>query len=415
MNSAADRIHNPATVCRACYAKLPAVPFFDLGEQPLANNLENSLDAAVRAPRAPLALVRCLSCGLVQLTAVVDPRRLFSNYLYTPSQSSSFQRHFSEMARELAAEARLGPEDLALDIGANDGLLLRLIREQSGARVLGVEPAENLTLAAAKDGVEELHAYWGQETAKYVRDFWRARHDAPLPKLITANNVLAHCDDWHGFFWAVRLLLHPDGICSIEVPGLLEMLRDGTFDLIYHEHLSYVSLAPLIRTLARARLEIFRVETQPVHGGSIRVLIRHQEQGGADRSVGDRLRMEGALDTSRFADQAKRTRDRLIQTVRALRPAYGWTAPAKATTLCNYAGFTGGDIPFIVDDSPLKQGKWMPGTGIPITGPEDALPAEAAVLWAWNLGPEVIQEKLRPRIRYVILPMPEVRVIDLQA
>lgn len=389
--------------CRICDRPLPH-PFLSLGNQPLANNLSTSPNAVVSL--YPLELTRCSFCSLVQLTHVVPREDLFDNYLYTPSQSATFVKHFTDMAQGLEAKLGLKDGDLVVDIGSNDGLLLSKFRE--GIRVLGIEPAKNIV-----SSVETVHVYWSENLA------WSIRAECGEAKLITATNVFAHVDNLNSFMHAVVVLLAPDGTFVIEVPGLLEMLQSGTYDLCYHEHLSYLSLSPLIHLFDIHGMEITNVETVPIHGGSLRLFVNRKGVRERQASVGARIGAEAAIGDGlieSFVEKAEKSKQALLAVLKGDRkPTIGYTAPAKATTMIYYCGLTEEDIRFIVDDSPLKQGKYIPGTHIQITAPTDMelYPyIERAVIFAWNLHIELLP-KLKGRCAEAVIPMPEVRVVQV--
>ena len=351
----------------------------------------------------------------MQLTHVVPKEDLFDTYLYTPSQSATFVKHFAKMAKELEEKLALKggtsfpwDGDLVVDIGSNDGLLLSKFREE--LRVLGIEPAQNIT-----SSVETVHEYWSENLA------WKLRAKYGEAKLITATNVFAHIDDINSFMHGVVALLAPDGTFVIEVPGLLEMLQSGTYDLIYFEHASYLSLSPLIHLFDIHGMEITDVETVPIHGGSLRIFVSHKELGVRERkpSVGARIGAEAEIGDGlieSFVEKVLESKKALLAVLRGdPKPTVGYTAPAKATTMIYYCGLTEEDIRFIVDDSPLKQGKYIPGTHIQIAAPADMelYPyIERAVIFAWNLHIELLP-KLKGRCAEVVIPMPEVRVVQI--
>lgn len=391
------------THCRICSEALPE-PFLDLGLQPLANNLSDVPNADVF--RAPLQVTRCGHCGLVQLTAVVDPGVLFSEYLYTPDQSATFRKHFEDMAKELSG--LLSPGDLVCDIGSNSGLLLQKFLDHTPRkiRVAGVEPARNLVSDANRRGIRTYEGFWDSGIAAMIRDL-----DGPA-KLITATNVFAHCDDLHGFMRGVDALLSADGTLVIEVPALPVMLRDGTWDLIYHEHLSFFDPYPVGILCEMHGFRLSEIAVVPVHGGSYRFFIRRRSADEGAFVLPAQLPWT-AFD--RFGSRALQTRDTLLRLIRdAHGRVVGYGAPAKATVLISFLGLTAEDVAYIVDDSPLKRNLYIPGTGIQVVSPErlDTDPADIAVVFPWNLASEIIQ-KLDGRVRQVIIPMPDPILVEV--
>ena len=404
-----------ATICRVCRSILGPY-FLDLGNQTLANNLcsgDYNGHYAGEDPRAPLRLVRCEHCSLVQLTHVVDPVVLFSHYLYTPSQSGTFRRHFRDLAQAVTQRRGRG---IAFDIGSNDGLLLSYFKTLSWT-VAGIDPAKNLAEQTNRAGIPTLCDFWNHKTAQRMAD------EFGEPDVITATNVFAHNDDVHEFIAAAKSVLRPGGEFIIEVPYLPIMLRDGTFDLCYSEHRSYFSLLPIVRLMEEHGLEVCRAEIVPIHGGSLRFSARapngHQDHVGVHELLESEKRegLDSAAPYERFAHRAAVIHDALVDLVRgeaAQGRVVGYGAPAKATVLVNYCGFTPRDIEYIVDDNPLKQGLYLPGSHIPIrkSSALDRAPPRAVIIFPWNLADEISQKL--PAGVTVIVPLPHPRVLNVR-
>lgn len=406
-------MQNNHTQCRICQTSLPP-PFLDLGNQPLANNLSDTPNADVST--YPLALTQCPSCYLVQLNHVVPKEEMFSYYLYTPSQSKTFVDHFTKMARYLKDYLGLGEGDLVVDVGGNDGLLLS--KYQEGIRILNVEPASNIAESAS---VPTINAYWSPKLATSV-----LASDGPA-KLITANNVFAHINDWAGFIQAVQILLGERGTLVIEAPGLLEMVQSGTYDLCYHEHLSFLSMAPLIDFFYDHGFYLHRIEEVPIHGGSMRLFIKRRRIGIggkgkiSDGTVGARLAKETKARLhvpSVLQAFARRVEENKKEFLHILRNngvfTAGYTAPAKATVMISYCGLDNGDIAYIVEDAKWKQGKYIPGTAIEIVSP-DAVTRwpDRFVVFAWNLAESDIIPKIADKCKEVVIPLPVARTLSL--
>ena len=388
------------TRCRICDYGLPK-PFFSLGRQTLANNLLH--EPGEGATEVPLEIVRCESCGLVQLSVVVDPRVLFDDYLYTPSQNKSFHDHFEKLAIDVSVMYPNRTSGLWVDIGSNDGLLLGKAQDL-GWMVTGIEPAERLAQQARENGIPTYCGYWGEAAASTLR-----------ATVISATNVFAHVDDLHTFVRLVKRSLVKDGVFIIEVPYLANMIHDGTFDLIYHEHLSYFSLKPLVRLFEQYDMYIAAVEQVKIHGGSIRLFVHHSPS-----SVVASLPSHWAdppLPFDKFIDRAGRTKRKFIGAVHNYKYVIGYGAPAKATVLINYCGLTNDDIRYIVDDNPLKQGKYLPGSNIPVISTEvqrifeGRTEPDAVVIFPWNIANDI-----EPKVKQyfpgadIIIPMPDVEV-----
>lgn len=368
-------------VCRACGAPLHS-PFLNLGLQTFANNLVDAPYVVV--PHAPLALVQCpdVQCQLVQLTVEVDRDVLFAEYLYTPSQSKTFNQHFNELAVELAVEG----EGLWVDIGSNDGLLLSKVQNTRASwDVCGVEPCELLATQANDQDIPTCCDYWSLATAKKIH----AMHGKA--DVVTATNVFAHVNKPVNFATLVEVfLLKDDGVFVIEVPYFWQMIQDNTFDLIYHEHQSYFSVRSLNNILSMANMYIENVELIPIHGGSLRVYAR---KGKRPETIPELLPL-GPLGA--WAVDVQQTRDRFVGVLNRYDYVVGYGAPAKATVLINYAQLTSQDIQYIVDDNPLKQGKYLPGSGIPVisreqVGSHPSFPPspEAVIIFPWNIAKDI--------------------------
>ena len=368
----------------------------------------------------PLDVFFCENCTHLQLLDVVAPELLFSNYVYVSGTSSSFVRHFEQYADEVARLTGPLKDVLVVDIGSNDGTLLRAFKERHGARVLGVDPARNLAEAATAAGIETIADFFTTKLAAGIAaDHGRAR-------VITANNVFAHVDDLAGVAEGVRTLLAPDGVFVFEVSYLLDVVQKNLFDTIYHEHLSYHAVRPLIAFFERHGLELIEALRVPTHGGSLRAIV--QRSGGPRPrgvSVADALNAEaqGKLDRYdtyvQMATQIDHLRDELTALLRRLRSegasVAGFGAPAKATTLMYHFGIGPDVMNFIVDDSPLKQGMFTPGMHIPVKSAKaiEQCKPDYLVILAWNFAEAIVakhQTYLDGGGRFVV-PLPKIEVI----
>ena len=403
--------------CLGCAAAL-GDPFLDLGSQPLANALLRPEDAARPEPRFPLAVAYCARCHLVQLTQTAPPEALFGEYLYFSSYSDTFLAHARAMADTLVARFGLGPRSRVLEIASNDGYLLKFVQAH-GVPVLGVEPARNVAAVAQAHGVPTLARFFGPDVVEdVVRDFGRA-------DVVVGNNVLAHVPDVNTFLGAVAAALAPAGAAVFEFPYLGDLLERTAFDTIYHEHVFYYSLAAVTGLAARAGLDVFDVERQTIHGGSLRVFMRRAGGGAAGPAVARLLAEENAAGLTSavryagFRRDVQRVREDLVSLLRRLRgqgrrlAAYG--APAKGTVLLNACGIGTDLLDFTVDRSPHKQGRLVPGVRLPIRTPEDLLKEmpDFTLLLPWNLAEEIVAQQAA----YVrkggafIVPVPIPRVL----
>ncbi|MCG3772210.1 MAG: hypothetical protein JW384_03416 [Nitrosomonadaceae bacterium] len=395
--------------CRVCTSILPA-PFIDLGKQPLANNLTKVPVSDIE--RYPLAMARCQRCLTVQLTYSVPPKELFSHYLYQPGFSPTFHAHFEAMASKLAQLVDLKDDDLVVDIGSNDGTLLSKFKQHT-SKIIGVEPAKNLATQANAAGIETLNEFVSANTVtRITQQFGQAR-------IVTATNVFAHTPDILNMAESIAAIMADDGIFVFEVVDLLQMLKQGTFDMIYHEHYFAWDISSLRFLLGMVGLEIFDFEPVAMHGGSLRVYA--QRQGGKhpqnDTVLLPRLLQE-LIDCSEksftlFAERAKQVQSTLRALIQHNSPVIGYGSPAKATVLISYCQLTGYDMPYIVDDSPLKQGLYIPGTSIQIVK-RDFLDQKynAVVCWPWNIVDDILP-KLTGLADNAIIPMPDVRTVSL--
>ena len=403
--------------CLGCAATLGA-PFLDLGHLPLANALPRPGETGTPETRLPLAVAYCRGCHLVQLTELAPPSTLFSEYLYFSSYSDHFVAHARAMAEALAGRFALDASRRVLEIASNDGYLLQFFQAR-GIPVLGVEPARNVAAAAVARGIPTLNRFFSPEVVdEIVRVVGRA-------DVIVGNNVLAHVPAIGPFVAAVRDCLAPEGAAVFEFPYLGDLLERTAFDTIYHEHVFYFSLAALAGLVTRAGLEVFDVERQAIHGGSLRVFLQHPGARPVAPTVA-RLRAQedatGLTSAERFAgfsrDVTQLCAD-LVALVRRLRDegqrlaAYG--APAKGTILLNACGIGSDLLEFTVDRNPHKQGRLVPGVRLPIRPVEDLLREmpDVTLLLPWNLAGEILEQQaeyLRKGGAF-LLPVPTPRLI----
>jgi SAM-dependent methyltransferase len=383
--------------CRFCGRPLERTAI-DLGMSPLANAYLAPEDLARPEVFYPLRAYLCEGCFLVQLPPAVPPEAIFSDYPYFSSYSDSWLRHAERFAAAAVERFGLGPESLVVEVASNDGYLLRFFRER-GVPVLGIEPAGNVAAAAEAAGVPTLARFFGLDLA---RDLAAAGRRADL---LVGNNVLAHVPALNDFVAGLAALLAPGGVLSMEFPHLLRLVEEDQFDTIYHEHFSYFSFAAARRVFAAHGLEVFDVTELPTHGGSLRVFVRHVEAGGeVAPAVADLAAREAAAGLERpeiylaFAERGRRVKRELLRFLIAAREerrqVAGYGAPAKGNTLLNYCGIREDLLAYTVDRSPHKQGRYLPGTRIPIHAPErlrETRPDFVLIL-PWNLKQEIVEQ-----------------------
>jgi hypothetical protein len=402
--------------CRAC-GVADVTPVLSLGSLPLANALLAS-DATVDEVRYPLDLVFCRRCALLQITETVPPERLFTDYAYLSSVSNTVVENARRIVDRTVAERRLEAAHLAVEIASNDGYLLQHYRAR-GVRVLGIEPAGNIAAIAERLGIRTVAEFFNAPLAA------RLRREGVAADVLHANNVLAHIADLGGVLDGIRTLLQPQGVAIVEVPYVRDMIERLEFDTIYHEHLSYFSLTALHRAVTARALTIVDVERIPIHGGSLRVTLGHAKGNEVTASVGALLAEERALGLSDvryyegFARRVEQLRDALRTLVGRLKSeghriaAYG--ASAKGATLLNYCGIGAETLDFVVDRSPLKQGRFTPGTRLRICAPERLLLDRPAfsLLLVWNIADEVFGEQHTYRAmggRFIV-PIPSPAIV----
>ena len=406
------------TTCRLCGGNW-LTEVLKLAPTPPANAFVPAHVLDQTQERFPLDVMFCGDCGHVQLGDVVDPRILFEHYVYVSGTSPVFVKHFQDYAADVLARFAVPEDGLVVEIGSNDGTLLRFF-QQAGRRVLGIDPAQEIAAAATKAGIETINGFFGRETAAQIR---AERGGASV---VCANNVLAHIDDLAAVIDGVSSLLAPEGVLVFEVSYLVDVFENVLFDTIYHEHLDYHSVKPLISFLAKHGLELIDVVRVPSHGGSIRVVA---QKAGGSRPVGasvaeavaeeERLGLDKMATLKAFGHRIEAVGAEL-KTVLSLFKAEGksiagFGAPAKATTLMYHFGIGPEFIDFIIDDSPLKQGLYSPGMHIPILS--SAAIAErkpdVLVLLAWNFAEPIIAKNaaFQQAGGRFLVPLPRVEVI----
>jgi len=412
---------NPAVTrpaCRFCRAPLPE-PFVDLGMSPLCESFLRADELDGMEAFYPLRVYACEQCWLVQLSEYVSPADIFTEYAYFSSYSTSWVEHARRYAETMIDGLSLGAEDLVVELGSNDGYLLRHFVDR-GVPVLGIDPAANVTDAARENGVPTLTRFFGREVADELAA------DGRRASLIAGNNVLAQVPDINDFVAGIARLLAPDGLVTIEVPHLLRLLEGRQFDTIYHEHFSYFSLAASARIFGAHGLDLVDVDELATHGGSIRMHFRHAGTAAATDRVTHVFAAEHAAGLerpepyARFAEEIRETKrqilDFLIGEKRAGRSVAGYGAPGKANTFLNYCAIRTDFVDYTVDRNPYKHGRFTPGTHIPIHPPERLAETRPDTIWIlpWNLTDEIRRqlEYAREWGARFLVAIPDVRVLD---
>jgi SAM-dependent methyltransferase len=403
--------------CRSC-GSTAAAPILDLGQQPLANNLLTPADLAKPEPKFPLRLAVCKSCWMLQITDLVPPVELFSEYLYFSSFSDLMLRHSREACDGYMTEFGLNGQSLVVEVASNDGYLLQNF-VKAKVPCLGIEPAANIAKVAREKGIETLVEFFGNKIAS---DLAAKNRQADL---ILGNNVFAHAPDTNDFVAGLKTLLKPNGRIALEFPYGADFIEHTEFDTIYHEHVFYFTLTALKPLFERHGLTIFRVQRLNIHGGSLRLFAGHTGVHDVERSATNLLAEETRKGVNAlayyegFANQVRTIKDDLVALLAKLKKegqniaAYG--ASAKGSTLLNYYGVGAETLDFVADRSTYKQGRLTPGTHIPIVPPEELFgrKPDYTLLLTWNFADEILaqQKAYRDAGGQFIVPIPKVKVV----
>ncbi len=404
----------PCIVCE----KRTVKQFLDLGRTALANKFLNREELATAEPTYPLQVGFCHTCGHVQLTEAVPPQAMFEDYLYISSASDTLKAHLYDLSDVVVHRYGLAANDLVIDIGCNDGTLLKGFRRHS-VRVLGVDPAQNLAKLTRDDAIDRYVGFFTATAAQEIVHKWGKA------TAVTATNTFPHIPQLQDFIDGVKTVLAPSGVFVIEAHYLVDLLEQGAFDTIYHEHVSYWAVGPMVYLFNKAGMEVVHVERLPLHHGQIRIFAQRKGEGHVRSSVEELLAMERSLQIQkfatyqRFAETTRKIKSDLHAMIGALRnagkklAAYG--APAKGNTLLSFLEVGPEALLYIADRSPLKQGRYTPGSHIPVVSPGRLLTDQPdyTLLLAWNFVDEILEQQAEYRRRggRFIVPVPRVRVI----
>ena len=401
--------------CRFCQAPLTET-FCDLGMSPLCESYLPADKLNHMEPFYPLRVWVCGKCFLVQLEQYVSVAEIFTEYAYFSSFASSWVKHAEEYTVAMIDRFKLGPKSLVVELASNDGYLLQHFVKR-GVPALGIEPAANVAKAAEEKGVKTLVKFFDEKLGAELAN------QGQQADLIAANNVLAQVPDVNTFVAGIGKLLKPGGTATIEFPHLQQLIENNQFDTIYHEHFSYFSLLSVTSIFAAHGLAIVDVEELWTHGGSLRIYAQHK--GSPSQRVLDlRAREEklgyGKLEVYRaFEEQVRATKRKLLTLLidaknKGKRVA-GYGAPGKGNTLLNYCGIREDLVAFTVDKNPYKQGRFLPGTHIPIYSPEkiDSEKPDYILILPWNFKDEILKQLAHARAwgAKFIVPIPEATVL----
>ena len=404
--------------CRFCGAGLQRT-FADLGMSPLCETYPSAADLNRGEVYYPLHVYVCEQCFLVQLGEYESPESIFSDYPYFSSYSDSWLRHCENYCDTMMTRLGLSQQSFVVEVASNDGYLLQYF-VQRDVPVLGIEPAANVAKVAVEKGVPTLVRFFGAQLATELATEGRCAD------LVLGNNVLAQVPDLNDFVEGLKILLKPEGVLTLEFPHLLRLIERNEFDTIYHEHFSYFSMLTTVRILEAHGLRAFDVEELTTHGGSLRVYACRAEDPMRDLEPSVRkviAEEESAVLASaegydRFGRQVKETKlallDFLLAAARQGKSVAGYGAPGKSATLLHYCGIGKDLIEYTVDRSPYKQGRFLPGTHIPIYHPDRISETKPnyVVILPWNLKDEIMQQ-----LRFIrewggrfVVPIPEVTI-----
>ena len=393
--------------------------FLDLGFSALSDNFLTEEQLNYPETFYPLQVCICNECGLWQLSYVVPPELMFNeDYPYESSTTKTGREHYTTMAIDIVNRFDLQPDSLVIDIGSNVGVLLSGFKSK-GLRVLGVDPSPNQAKTAIKNGIDTLIEFFSSKLAKKILDKYGKA------SVITGTNIFAHIDDLDDFLKSVDILLHEKGVFVIESPYLPNLVDNLEYDTIYHEHLSYLSLKPITKLCERFSMQVFDVETQKIHGGSMRYFIGRKGIRPISEKISEFLSLEEKKEIysddrlQKFAQDVENQRSELMTLLTDLKKAgkkiVGISAPAKGNTLLNYCKIGPEILDYATEKATSKIGKYTPGMHIPIYPDEKLLSdkPDYAVILAWNFAEEIIKnnQEYRDKGGKFIIPIPKPKII----
>jgi hypothetical protein len=403
--------------CRICFSHNLEL-ILDLGEQPPSNSLINKTQLDNVEDKFPLRLFWCKDCYLVQLLDIVNKEDLFKHYLYMTSASKPIVTHFIEYAKSVSEEFLKEDDPYVIEIGSNDGSLLREFK-RLGVSIMGIEPATNLAKLANESNITTRNEFFSSNLASNISKSKKA-------SVVIANNVIGHIENLHDLMKGIKILIDEKGVFIFEVPYLVDLIKKLEFDTIYHEHLSYFSILPVLNLVNRFGLEIFDIRKQDVHGGTIRIFISKKNNFKVKKCVQEFIQLEYELGLNnneiynKFSKQVENLRNEIKKNLMNLKNdgkfLFGYGASAKGNVLLNYCDIDNNILEYIIDTTPLKQGKLTPGTHIPIFSPEKIDGkgnGDIALLLAWNYEKEIIKKEIKFQKNggKFLVPIPSPRLI----
>lgn len=366
------------TKCRVCgNTNLESVA--DFGATPLANDFKTKSEE--HCGFAPLDVLFCDSCSLAQLSVVVNPKILYSNYSYVSSNSKTMVSHMEQLISDIKSESSIRS---VLEIGSNTGVFLRLISGKGASYVHGIDPAQNLAKISTEIGIPTTVGFWSRKLAE--------QSGIRSVDVVIARHVFAHVDDWREFIDALEVVTWEKSLVVIEVPYVGNLLKGNEWDSVYHEHLSYVSIRSINRLLRGTRWQLSSVKRYSIHGGSIALFLRR-------RSNSDRTVMDDVFESKQFKHSSNGWKSMASTMMSELskgpvRRVFGYGAPAKATLWTSHLGLSSKHVEFVHDETPQKQGRFMPGTDIPVIDGRDRMKLfDTGIIFAWNFADEIIRKE----------------------
>ncbi len=405
-------------ICRMCQSR-DLHQYLDLGFTPLADHFPRTDQLKGPEIYYPLEVFLCNTCGLSQLSVVVSPEELYRrDYPYESSITKTGARHWRDFARTVVERFGFSGEDLVVDVGSNVGVLLEAFTNE-GMQVQGIDPAANIVMIAQERGIDTICDFFNRESVdRIVSTRGRA-------SVVTATNVLAHIDNLYEFVENLDLLLADRGVFIFEAPYLVNLVNQLQYDTIYHEHLSYFSVRPLVDFFERFSKEIFHIEEVDIHGGSFRIYVGNKGAHEISvvirklRETEDEMELFSTERLKEFAIAVEKNRDDLVWMLRSLKREgkriAGVSAPAKGMTLLNYCNIGKDILDFVTEKSTLKIGRFTPGAHIPVMSDSELLEQKTdyALLLAWNFADEIIENlaEFREAGGKFIIPIPEPRIV----
>ena len=404
--------------CRLCKCN-NMQNFLDLGFSALSDNFLTIEQLDESESFFPLTVNSCLDCGLCQLGYVVPPELMFNkDYPYDSSTTKTGREHFTKMGIDICDSFNLKQNSLVIDVGSNSGVLLSAFKSK-GMKVLGIEPSSKLANIAIGKGVDTIIEFFSNKLVTKILDNYGK------VSVITGTNVFAHIDDLDDFMLTADSLLDEDGIIIIEAPYLLHLIENMEYDTIYHEHLSYLSVKPMVEFCKKFGFEIFNISEQKIHGGTLRYFISRKNKKQITQDVFDYLKIEDEKDLyseeklNHFANLVKNHRRTLLELLNDIKKdgkkIVAISAPAKGNTLLNYCKIDSEILDYVTERNPLKIGKFTPGMHIPVYSDEKLLEDQPdyALILAWNFANEIIQNnsEYQEKGGKFIIPIPEPKIV----